>query len=126
MLRLPPRSTRTDTLFPYTTLFRSHLDRLGDEGVERLVHGDAAAAALRCRLVPAGLLGSEVQHGEVPRVMGQQLAAQHQRVLSGFLGDLVAEDLGGIRRMGAANRAPPHPGPRHLGGGQSAPNYWKT
>src|SRR3546814_2450964 len=24
MLRLPPRSTRTDTLFPYTTLFRSN------------------------------------------------------------------------------------------------------
>src|SRR3546814_2531317 len=24
MRRLPPRSTRTDTLFPYTTLFRSH------------------------------------------------------------------------------------------------------
>src|SRR3546814_3545119 len=26
MIRLPPRSTRTDTLFPYTTLFRSHED----------------------------------------------------------------------------------------------------
>src|SRR3546814_19662990 len=26
MIRLPPRSTRTDTLFPYTTLFRSDLD----------------------------------------------------------------------------------------------------
>src|SRR3546814_20227429 len=26
MIRRPPRSTRTDTLFPYTTLFRSHLD----------------------------------------------------------------------------------------------------
>src|SRR3546814_9534051 len=25
MLRRPPRSTRTDTLFPYTTLFRSEL-----------------------------------------------------------------------------------------------------
>src|SRR3546814_15268086 len=25
MLRRPPRSTRTDTLFPYTTLFRSFL-----------------------------------------------------------------------------------------------------
>src|SRR3546814_3121954 len=24
MLRLPPRTTRTDTLFPYTTLFRSN------------------------------------------------------------------------------------------------------
>src|SRR3546814_8956282 len=27
MIRRPPRSTRTDTLFPYTTLFRSHLHR---------------------------------------------------------------------------------------------------
>src|SRR3546814_15069910 len=26
MLRRPPRSTRTDTLFPYTTLFRSKID----------------------------------------------------------------------------------------------------
>src|SRR3546814_7481783 len=25
MIRRPPRYTRTDTLFPYTTLFRSHL-----------------------------------------------------------------------------------------------------
>src|SRR3546814_848340 len=29
MIRRPPRSTRTDTLFPYTTLFRSHL-KTGD------------------------------------------------------------------------------------------------
>src|SRR3546814_2469665 len=28
MIRRPPRSTRTDTLFPYTTLFRSHVDAL--------------------------------------------------------------------------------------------------
>src|SRR3546814_11528767 len=27
MIRRPPRSTRTDTLFPYTTLFRSPRDR---------------------------------------------------------------------------------------------------
>src|SRR3546814_5114561 len=27
MIRRPPRSTRTDTLFPYTTLFRSGADR---------------------------------------------------------------------------------------------------
>src|SRR3546814_2160878 len=26
MIRRPPRSTRTDTLFPYTTLFRSHAE----------------------------------------------------------------------------------------------------
>src|SRR3546814_8913179 len=29
MIRRPPRSTRTDTLFPYTTLFRSRLRRSG-------------------------------------------------------------------------------------------------
>src|SRR3546814_19609599 len=28
MIRRPPRSTRTDTLFPYTTLFRSVLELL--------------------------------------------------------------------------------------------------
>src|SRR3546814_4644385 len=27
MIRRPPRSTRTDTLFPYTTLFRSYVHR---------------------------------------------------------------------------------------------------
>src|SRR3546814_19868678 len=31
MRRLPPRSTRTDTLFPYTTLFRSGGDVEGEE-----------------------------------------------------------------------------------------------
>src|SRR3546814_2459936 len=29
MIRRPPRSTRTDTLFPYTTLFRSNIGNLG-------------------------------------------------------------------------------------------------
>src|SRR3546814_1827498 len=31
MIRRPPRSTRTDTLFPYTTLFRSPVVRTEDE-----------------------------------------------------------------------------------------------
>src|SRR3546814_5957952 len=34
MIRRPPRSTRTDTLFPYTTLFRS---RLADRGYDLLL-----------------------------------------------------------------------------------------
>src|SRR3546814_5467636 len=40
MIRRPPRSTRTDTLFPYTTLFRSqvaYLD-LGGSGNETHAH----------------------------------------------------------------------------------------
>src|SRR3546814_4486359 len=35
MIRRPPRSTRTDTLFPYTTLFRSRR-ALKDAGCERI------------------------------------------------------------------------------------------
>src|SRR3546814_6195624 len=31
MIRHPPRSTRTYTLFPYTTLFRSVIEQVGDE-----------------------------------------------------------------------------------------------
>src|SRR3546814_4360422 len=56
MLRRPPRSTRTDTLFPYTTLFRSspsgarrhgaragHHDRSAARHADpRRPHGDAA------------------------------------------------------------------------------------
>src|SRR3546814_11918238 len=35
MIRRPPRSTRTDTLFPYTTLFRAdHHVRIGQREVE--------------------------------------------------------------------------------------------
>src|SRR3546814_1324628 len=34
MIRRPPRSTRTDTLFPYTTLFRSGKDdKVNPEGL---------------------------------------------------------------------------------------------
>src|SRR3546814_18583027 len=43
MIRRPPRSTRTDTLFPYTTLFRSH-DRLGERGIVGLVMAVPAIA----------------------------------------------------------------------------------
>src|SRR3546814_15706107 len=60
MIRRPPRSTRTDTLFPYTTLFRSfklivhptvgEADRVRTEGFVygfrvRLIDGDDAQLA---------------------------------------------------------------------------------
>src|SRR3546814_1712434 len=37
MIRLPPRSTRTDTLFPYTTLFRSTPRQLTFRARQRLM-----------------------------------------------------------------------------------------
>src|SRR3546814_18314560 len=35
MIRQPPRSTRTDTLFPYTTFFRSLVESLISEAKEK-------------------------------------------------------------------------------------------
>src|SRR3546814_17863407 len=47
MIRLPPISTRTDTLFPYTTLFRSVRFALTVAAADR---GDADTAAARSEL----------------------------------------------------------------------------
>src|SRR3546814_14944109 len=60
MIRRPPRSTRTDTLFPYTTLFRS--GPLEEECVhERVLHIDED----RGRRVDGGeLFDREYRHEE--------------------------------------------------------------
>src|SRR3546814_16475469 len=42
MIRRPPRSTRTDTLFPYTTLFRSLTTAMQGVDTERLSIGVVA------------------------------------------------------------------------------------
>src|SRR3546814_21019042 len=42
MIRRPPRSTRTDTLFPYTTLFRSPRPHRPRGGEQRHIIGDEA------------------------------------------------------------------------------------
>src|SRR3546814_18512598 len=47
MIRRPPRSTPTDTLFPDTTLFRSLTAVDGDVAVEGGDRGDAQVVALR-------------------------------------------------------------------------------
>src|SRR3546814_20749589 len=78
MIRRPPRSTRTDTLFPYTTLFRS----IARSGFTR---SPANAIALAEQLVPvfARLIdgdhfgvGEERQCGGIQRA---QIAAHDQR-----------------------------------------------
>src|SRR3546814_5742890 len=60
MIRRPPRSTRTDTLFPYTTLFRS---RRGRRQLRAEEAADPRHRGLRGRRRP--LLGA--QDGDLPR-----------------------------------------------------------
>src|SRR3546814_10908397 len=53
MIRRPPRSTRTDTLFPYTTLFRSEDFRLARPGESVTSLSDFARRHLREHMLSA-------------------------------------------------------------------------
>src|SRR3546814_5720190 len=54
MIRRPPRSTRTDTLFPYTTLFRSLVNDIAPGIV--MANGDWTHARLRLERTEGGTL----------------------------------------------------------------------
>src|SRR3546814_12098498 len=56
MLRRPPRSTRTDTLFPYTTLFRSLGGLAVDGALVVLEDGQSQGVAVDDGTIAAGLV----------------------------------------------------------------------
>src|SRR3546814_6375269 len=74
MIRLPPRSTRTDTLFPYPTLFRSP---------DRLVSGERRRLRLYAEVVgqPAPQRFIDAERGSRLAAVGENL---HERA-AGFL-----------------------------------------
>src|SRR3546814_15825395 len=92
MIRLPPRSTRTDTLFPYTTLFRSVHPAAGEAPQQEAVdgaEGELAALGTLARArhgveqpgdLGAGEVGVEQLAGALPhqvfRTLGTQLLAE--------------------------------------------------
>src|SRR3546814_8727243 len=80
MIRRPPRSTRTDTLFPYTTLFRSvqaldavHDDAPGTRAFDVRTHLDQAVGQVDdlrfpCRVLDhGGAVGQGSRHQHVLR-----------------------------------------------------------
>src|SRR3546814_15621037 len=75
MIRRPPRSTRTDTLFPYTTLFRSR--RAGQSAFgHQISRSDAGWAVGRCQ---AGLGGESTHVGVTPGAPSAIPATANQR-----------------------------------------------
>src|SRR3546814_6809925 len=110
MIRRPPRSTRTDTLFPYTTLFRSVGADLGDRrevGDRPVDVGDvdldahrAALGQVDGRLVEVGLDAGEqrrevlgrVVRLQVGRLEGDVAVAEGVRLVERVVGEL-GDDL---------------------------------
>src|SRR3546814_16817525 len=73
MIRRPPRSTRTDTLFPYTTLFRSDL-----EGFQIVRVGEQVGEVVEPDILDPQAEGVLLQHRLVQRLAGRP-DEEHQR-----------------------------------------------
>src|SRR3546814_9892223 len=85
MVRRPPRSTRTDTLFPYTTLFRSILEfarELQQLGVEILSTG-GTFKLLQDNGVPAVEVADYTGFAEM---MDGRVKTLHPKIHGGILG----------------------------------------
>src|SRR3546814_9909025 len=84
MIRRPPRSTRTDTLFPYTTLFRSvegdTVPRLvaGEHRVHRAEHGGGGAEGHRQRHLAQ-------QRPHLPQGLGKIRSEEHTSELQSLM-----------------------------------------
>src|SRR3546814_21136199 len=89
MIRRPPRSTRTDTLFPYTTLFRSvrRRNRSGAEDIEglRLVGTERHDAAAGTEVVADAPGGDGAGVGVVAAEAGDAAEEGRNRVATCLL-----------------------------------------
>src|SRR3546814_9303477 len=83
MIRRPPRSTRTDTLFPYTTLFRSHDDAFGRRILfEQRNHVDEAHAANRIAAdADAGRLAEAILRGLIDGFRSEEHTSELQSLM---------------------------------------------
>src|SRR3546814_3914539 len=129
MIRRPPISTRTDTLFPYTTLFRAlelvqhrvavARDRGADAGDDRVVAGDrpALVAQVEAFDADAHVAAQRVEHAHAVAALARGLDQAPGRVQLAVAredGELHAGDPGRCRgglpwredRAGSAVNAP--------------------
>src|SRR3546814_7096242 len=85
MIRRPPRSTRTDTLFPYTTLFRSRRWRLlcrtrrGDPvSAARMARSDLRACRGRSQSLGSRRQGAETSLATIAVLLPRDGPEEHQ------------------------------------------------
>src|SRR3546814_19776381 len=75
MIRRPPRSTRTDTLFPYTTLFRSLIGNEAPRATRTCTHRGLEHELVECRKI-VGCIGEAKIMGFDHRHAGPRQFAQ--------------------------------------------------
>src|SRR3546814_5149257 len=84
MIRRPPRSTRTDTLFPYTTLFRS-ASRARRESLRRAIYDRLSLRLARpqplCRHPGAFLMLTRVDPGPAVVVRSEEHTSELQSLM---------------------------------------------
>src|SRR3546814_11242202 len=116
-IRRPPRSTRTYTLFPYTTLFRSHVHRRADREAQM----EEARLKVQVLILPQRMFVLEadrlpfvpIERGDRLRQHVRRLAVRRARHRAGVALERreierlwLAErlDLGGVRGRGDRKR----------------------
>src|SRR3546814_15621572 len=112
MIRRPPRSTRTDTLFPYTTLFRSlgaaetaePAVASGRAPARRagLQHGDAHAVPLDQgeRGGKAGVAGTDHRHLAIGGNRPRRRVARQRRGRGDWKRVWRGQEVAGLRELG--------------------------
>src|SRR3546814_12924394 len=113
MIRRPPRSTRTDTLFPYTTLFRSQLltaletiHGVGPEVVDRIAVGMLDEAPEGPQQVAESLVDHHAAH-QRRRRRAAAIGLHHLAVLRGVEAGL-HRDVPAVPHRVVPARTPPH------------------
>src|SRR3546814_5057396 len=93
MIRRPPRSPRTDTLFPYTTLFRASGSRPGrrvaDRRLIRVARGHEIKPVRRCVQAKRTSVAGAKRGFEI---VGRPFAASHQRKATDHRSHLMVEE----------------------------------
>src|SRR3546814_3679737 len=100
MIRRPPRSTRTDTLFPYTTLFRSSLMAgLGQLGPDKGAHIVLRAEKRRSAAFTAGT-GAAVKN---PQGNPEERSEEHTSELQSLM--RISYDVFCLKKKRCNNRS---------------------
>src|SRR3546814_2597797 len=96
MIRRPPRSTRTDTLFPYTTLFRTEgVVELAEEMLQMPVRvgipqhvtslGEVVNNPVHASGVGLLLMGSQIEHPRRPVIPTGRRSEEHTSELQSLM-----------------------------------------